>query len=457
MMRFTRSSARKKEQGVTVLIVGFTLLALIAMAALAIDVANLYETRSEAQRAADAAALAGAKMFVTSGYTSNPANWTSTTICQTGGPGAVSAVNVQAALAAQANTIAGQPAAIKTITCDYNDLNNNTNPRVTVTVEVTNTAAFFSRIWGTQGGSVTATATAEAYNASGQNIPIELTNVKPWGVANCGPNPTSPCPSSAGFYINPADGTVLNNNFIGEEVYFLRQTGTGSLQGTFSGGSNIPTGGMYGLNFPASPAPACPASTSPSCAFALGFGDNYINGIACASKLAMHCGDPIGPGQQITVATSSAGGSPSRTGTRCLIHADDQGDDQGQDLIPRHGTPLGTPIDITGGYHNPNPSLQGVANISRSDSIVTVPLITGCRLVPGGGSVPMCTGSVDRVLGFLQLALIEAPEDTPGPQVHAVIMNAVGCSPGLPNPPSNPIAAGSVSPIIVRLVQTPTP
>src|ERR1043165_431631 len=109
--------SKKGERGVTILIVAMSLLGLVTMAALAIDVASLYETRSEAQRAADAAALAGAKMFVSSGYTSNPGNWIANTICQTGGPGAAAAVNVQSALAAQANSIAGQPAAIRTVTC----------------------------------------------------------------------------------------------------------------------------------------------------------------------------------------------------------------------------------------------------------------------------------------------------------------------------------------------------
>ena len=43
---------------------------LLAMAALAVDVVTLYVARSEMQRAADAAALAGAKAFVDSGVTS---------------------------------------------------------------------------------------------------------------------------------------------------------------------------------------------------------------------------------------------------------------------------------------------------------------------------------------------------------------------------------------------------
>ena len=64
--------ARKQERGVTILLVAVCLAALLAMAALAIDVVTLYVARTEAQRAADAAALAGARMIAGSGYTSSP-------------------------------------------------------------------------------------------------------------------------------------------------------------------------------------------------------------------------------------------------------------------------------------------------------------------------------------------------------------------------------------------------
>jgi uncharacterized membrane protein len=55
---------------------------LLGMVALAIDVVTLYVARSEMQRAADAAALAGAKAFVESGYTSDPTNITRQALAQ---------------------------------------------------------------------------------------------------------------------------------------------------------------------------------------------------------------------------------------------------------------------------------------------------------------------------------------------------------------------------------------
>src|SRR5437667_7114384 len=61
---------RRRERGVTILIVAVAMMAMFAMAALAIDIVTLYVSEGEAQTAADATALAGAKVFVSSGFTS---------------------------------------------------------------------------------------------------------------------------------------------------------------------------------------------------------------------------------------------------------------------------------------------------------------------------------------------------------------------------------------------------
>src|SRR5258707_13661923 len=61
---------RPEEGGQTIVLVAVALVSLLGMAALAIDVSTLYVAKGEMQRAADAAALAGAKAFVDSGITS---------------------------------------------------------------------------------------------------------------------------------------------------------------------------------------------------------------------------------------------------------------------------------------------------------------------------------------------------------------------------------------------------
>src|SRR3979411_2883212 len=67
-------SEHDRESGVTILLVAAALVAIMAMAALSIDVVTLYLANAEAQRAADAAALAGARILSISGMTGDPVN-----------------------------------------------------------------------------------------------------------------------------------------------------------------------------------------------------------------------------------------------------------------------------------------------------------------------------------------------------------------------------------------------
>src|SRR5712671_6336594 len=63
-----------REAGVTILLVAAALVAIMAMAALSIDIVTLYLANAEAQRSADAAALAAARILSISGMTGDPAN-----------------------------------------------------------------------------------------------------------------------------------------------------------------------------------------------------------------------------------------------------------------------------------------------------------------------------------------------------------------------------------------------
>src|SRR3954468_24845537 len=65
---------RNQEHGITMVIVATAMVAIIAMAALSIDVITLYLAREEAQRSADAAALAAARVLSLSGVTGDPDN-----------------------------------------------------------------------------------------------------------------------------------------------------------------------------------------------------------------------------------------------------------------------------------------------------------------------------------------------------------------------------------------------
>ncbi len=69
-------AANNNERGVTMVLVAVAMVAIVAMAALSIDIVTLYLAREEAQRSADAAALAAARVLSVSGITGDPSNST---------------------------------------------------------------------------------------------------------------------------------------------------------------------------------------------------------------------------------------------------------------------------------------------------------------------------------------------------------------------------------------------
>ena len=67
-----RNRVRNDEGGIIIVLVAVVMLGVVgAMAALSIDVVTLYTARSEAQLAADGAALAAARVIANSGATSD--------------------------------------------------------------------------------------------------------------------------------------------------------------------------------------------------------------------------------------------------------------------------------------------------------------------------------------------------------------------------------------------------
>src|SRR5277367_6963974 len=98
---------RRGERGQTLILVAVSLIALMGMAALAVDLVTLYAARSEVQRAADAAALAGAKALADSGITtlqsSDPAYGTIQTLAETAASAMINQVVAR-------NLVAGAPA-----------------------------------------------------------------------------------------------------------------------------------------------------------------------------------------------------------------------------------------------------------------------------------------------------------------------------------------------------------
>jgi Flp pilus assembly protein TadG len=444
---------RKNERGVTIVLVAFSLLALLGMAALAIDVSTLYMAHGEAQRAADAAALAGAKMFANSGYTSvsspAPSTPAAADVCQTSAtPGADAAANRQAEAAAAQNTVGGQPAAVQSITCLFAAAP--ANPQIAVTVQRTGLPTFFGRIWGGTANSVSATAVAEAYNPSGSTAPIQVQGVKPWLIPNC--DPTNVAPGDCGHggrFVDDVTGAIQNNgNFVGKTITLKPVPVAAPPPDADTVARTLD---YYRVNIPMNPpAPICPSTSAVSCG-QVG-SDPYHDNIACVSTSQFSCGQVIGLGQTVTVGAGSD--LLTDEGTQCLIHASVQGPSLDQDqLLPTGGVPNGTPpVTITGGNNNPNPLLQGVTSISRSDSIVNVPVY----YQPGGPN--LCPGGCNQtgtIVGFLQLGIRQnaltggAPAAGTDGKIEAVIMNVSGCN-SAAAPPA--VVGGGVSSIPVRLI-----
>src|SRR5579859_196308 len=231
---FQESSARHPERGVTMVLVAVAMVAIVGMAALSIDLITLYLAKQEAQRAAEGAALAAAEIIAVSGITGDPANLTLnwSGICG----GSSSAATLAAQAVAEQNAVSGLAAGSVTVTysggasggsltSDPNCSNLKStafglNPLVTVRLTRPNLPSFFSRIWGNPGLTVSATATAEAFNPSnsgnegnqisGNLIPVQPRCVKPWIVPNLDPGNGTCTGNACPKFVGLGDGSIQN-------------------------------------------------------------------------------------------------------------------------------------------------------------------------------------------------------------------------------------------------------
>src|SRR5215469_17341714 len=170
----SRLLAHHRQRGMTMILVAAAMVAIIGMAVLSIDVVALYVAKEEAQRSADAAALAAARVISLSGMTGDPTNSSGHWGVICGGASGVATLAAQA-VAAQ-NIVGNQTSATVAVTysagtdgtigagvADCSGLSGSAfgvNPLVTVKVTQTGLPNFFSRIWSRSGNSVSASATA---------------------------------------------------------------------------------------------------------------------------------------------------------------------------------------------------------------------------------------------------------------------------------------------------------
>ncbi len=427
----------------------FMLFVVGAMAALSIDAVTIYTARSEAQLAADAAALAGARVLANSGVTSNPS------------PALITAAwNLASAVATQVaeqNLVGGAylTASEITIPAAAGGAYPNTNPTITVTVQVTTLPTFFARIWGRTSFTVKATATAEAYNPSGANaatgttIPVAPICVKPWLLPNLDPTQSLP---GGPLIFNPATGAIVDPSRVGQGWPNTNPAATNpnpnglyAMCGDCSPGAGGITGPAPGQYYPGAaadfPAPA-PAQAPPVCS--AGFNAYQLSVAGCVQQ-PISCGaaPTIDIDTNPYVAVNGSRDADTAAAAECLIHYVSAAGDS--DSIDNTVSPT-PPFEFLAGNQNPVSIAKG-KDVLVSDSLVTLPVISG---------PPTATGNT--VIGFLQVFLnpsaLSMPQtyNTIPNQIPVTIVNMVGCGTGATG---QPILGNGASPVAVRLITPP--
>jgi hypothetical protein len=430
MQQNTLSRKRHQQRGQTILLVAISLVSLLAMAVLAIDVVTLYVASSQIQRATDAAALAGAKAIADSGFTTLPStdpNYAAAlTLSQTMASKAVNSMVSTSPI----NLVDGQlPVLPAPPTFDFT-----THPgsyQITVSLKASNLPTFFSKIWGGSAASVTAAATAEAYNPSNLATitPIAPTSVKPWLVANIDPTGTAP------QFVNTTTGLV-DSGVIGlsfDLVSACTHPGPHRCRPP-----NPLTGASGQVQYV--PAVVNTANTQNVCPACVGTTD-YEQSIECAdvatSYQVLNCGggtvqiqwdDGINPG-------APPGNNATALGGECLINPSGAG----QDTLTEPNPVFSAPYQIK----------HSGTLVTTSNSIVTIPILDVISQPPNGG------GPV-TVDGFLQAFInqVDAGPSPPAGSINITVLNIVGCS--STNTGANPVVGGAgTSPIPVRLITPP--
>ncbi|HTC79176.1 MAG TPA: pilus assembly protein TadG-related protein [Terriglobales bacterium] len=440
---------RNNERGVTMLLVVVAMLSMLGVIALAIDVITLYSARSETQRAADAAAIAAAKMLVDMGVTTDPTA-TVPTAAQ------IDAATRAAQGVATKGVIAGQSIQTADVTLTFPGASTAAfivNPRVTVTVQNTNLPTFFSRIWSRAALTVRASATAEGFNPSNSAtitgttaVPIMPRCVKPFIVPNCDPlhGGGSGCGPTVGTLFDPATGAITSpgvapGGIIGEGFDLFSNCGPGPGGCTPGLPDASPGGGGPALHY----YPAVMPAATRACPLCAG-GTNFEEEIGCCNPTPISCGTTVTlPAvNQLSVDTTvypEGGGGPAQSGVECLIH---QTGGSGMDNL-LSGPPLTYPLQIEVGNGHPLNGSVLAANdlVTTSDSLVMVPVYDG--VATPGASV--------NIIGFLQVFIDRAFPAGGGPKAgefHVTVVNVLGCGSS-----ATGTAVASTSAVPVRLIQ----
>ncbi len=427
----TRLPFGSGERGASLVLVAISLVALLAASALAIDLGMLYVARSQAQQAADAAALAGATALANSNCITAAGG------CSAGGSQETQATEQAQAAGAQ-NYVMGQSADIRNSDVSFT-YPNPQEPEITVTVQRSvarenAVPTLLARVFGVSAVNVSAQATAEAVNPSGGSAPVGYGCVAPFLVPNCDPN-----------HLNVPGGNVNQacDDGQGNAGYFINPT-TNQLEnpGLYSAGGVV--GEPWQLHSNASPSQWYLVAYNTTLASEISATSNG-NGQS-ASLLRQYISECapqiISCGSTVTTFNGKSVG-PTDQGTDARINATADGLGHGQDTI---NTSIGPPFPITGGANNPNQSLVGQTYYGPSPSEVLVPVYGGQGLNPGGDTA--------SVIGFMQLFIQDATHQGTDNLVDVVIMKVITCASGGGNGTTPEIGEAGGSAVPVRLIRT---
>jgi len=427
----------KDEQGVIITLVAvFMLFVIGAMAALSIDVVTIYTARSEAQLAADSAALAGARVLANSGATSDP-----NAVADGLMASAWTLAQAVALQVAEQNQVGGANLTSSQITIPTTPPSSVTNPTVNVRIQ-TSLPTFFARIWGSTQVTVAASATAEVYNpsatsaitAGGATRPtVAPLCMKPWLLPNI---PPEPAPASPQIF-DPVTGAIDDTNLLG-------WTSTGAPATRMSvicpGGDcsgtplPIPVAWKYYPGDPTSfPAPTI---ALPSCSL-IPVPTPYQESVAGCIQTPIKCNSPVA----IDVSAYVTRNSETSEAVNCLTHATGNHGD----TVTSTGNPPNAPFEFVAGNDNPISALAG-NNVMVSDSLVTVPVFNSTPGTPPTASV--------TIIGFAQLFLNPEGLRTPNGggnvgRVKTTVINLAGCG---TVGSGTPIVGNGASPVVVRLI-----
>jgi len=492
---------RRYESGVTMILVALAMVAIIAMAALSIDVITLYLAREEAQRSADAAALAAARVISLSGITGDPANSASSwqPIC-----GGSTSLATQAAQAvATQGTVGGTAGAVTVNYAAGTDSGGDcskflttgpfgVNPMVTVQVTRASLPTFFSRMWGKSGSTVNATAAAEVFNPSnsgnlgnqvtGSIHPVQPRCVKPWIIPNRDPlNPPQSgggpyCdqpggPGSCNTLVSTSTGSITNKGIslnggvpptgiIGERFWLqvnCRFSGTTCTLRTSTLQANLPHGGNPHIEVPPNLEYLPGQSQNPSIAVPpLSVGTTlYQEAVAgCDQTTQYQCGVPNS--NVVDLTENPAGSGDTSEGVLNLINQGNTSGSQpvGQDtlgpVITPYGSPTAYPFQILAGTSNRmviKASLPAGTAITSSPSVVSLPIYDDSAVTINGSGTTTIT-----IVGFLQVFINAADQ---WGNVDVTVLNVAGCSNGGGPDPVAATAVTGTSPVPIRLITPP--